>query len=93
MTALSKLVRDLSKLEAELSRFETRFGIKSQEFYEAMTRGDLEEFDALDDYRMEFVEWLALYNTWLSLEGKYRQLVARQPVVLQIKANLEPMHA
>ena len=93
MTALSKLVRDLSKLEAELSRFETRFGVKSQEFYEAMARGDLEEFDALDDYRMEFVEWLALYKTWLSLEGKYRQLVARQPVVLQIKANLEPMHA
>jgi len=93
MTALSKLVRDLSKLEAELSRFETRFGIKSQEFYEATMRGDLEEFDALDDYRMEFVEWLALYKTWLSLEGKYRQLVARQPVVLQIKANLEPMHA
>lgn len=93
MTALSKLVRDLSKLEAELSRFETRFGIKSQEFYEAMTRGDLEEFDALDDYRMEFVEWLALYKTWLSLKGKYHQLVARQPVVLQIKANLEPVHA
>jgi hypothetical protein len=93
MTALSKLVRDLSKLEAELSRFETRFGVKSQEFYEAMARGDLEEFDALDDYRMEFVEWLALYKTWLSLEGKYRQLVARQPVVLQIKANLEPVHA
>jgi len=93
MTALSKLVRDLSQLEAELSRFETRFGVKSQEFYEAMMRGDLEEFDALDDYRLEFVEWLALYKTWLSLEGKYRQLVARQPVVLQIKANLEPMHA
>jgi hypothetical protein len=92
MTALSKLVRDLSKLEAELSRFETRFGIKSQEFYEAMTRGDLEEFDALDDYRMEFVEWLSLYKTWLSLEGKYHQLVSRQPVVLQIKANLEPVH-
>ena len=93
MTALSILVRELSKLEAELSRFETRFGVKSHEFYEAMMRGDLEEFDALDDYRMEFVEWLALYKTWLSLEGKYHQLVARQPVVLQIKANLEPVRA
>ena len=93
MTALSILIREMSKLEADLSRFETRFGVKSHEFYEAMMRGDLEEFDALDDYRMEFVEWLALYKTWLSLEGKYHQLVARQPVVLQIKANLEPVHA
>ncbi len=93
MTALTNLVRDLSKLEAELGRFETRFGVKSQEFYQSMMRGDLEEFDALDDYRMEFVEWLALYKTWLSLDEKYQQLIARQPVVLQIKANLEPVHA
>jgi hypothetical protein len=93
MTSLTKLVQDLIKLEAELGRFETRFGVKSQEFYEAMVRGDLEEFDALDEYRMEFVEWLALYKTWLSLDEKYRQLITRQPVVLQIKANLEPIHA
>jgi|GEM_PF-892061 len=93
MTSLNKLVKDLSKLEAELSRFETKFGVKSQEFYEAMTRGDLEEFDALDDYRMQFIEWLALYKTWLSLDEKYCQVIARQPVNLQIMANLEPAHA
>jgi hypothetical protein len=37
-------------------------------------RGDLEEFDALDDYRMEFVEWLAHYKTWASLDERYRRL-------------------
>jgi len=93
MTSLNMLVKDLSKLEADLSRFETRFGVKSQEFYEATMRGDLEEFDALDDYRLQFIEWLALYKTWLSLDEKYGQLVARQPVALQIKANLEPAYA
>ena len=93
MTSLTKLVQDLTKLEAELGRFETRFGVKSQEFYEAMKQGDLEEFDALDEYRMQFVEWFALYKTWLSLEDKYCQLVTRQPVGLQIKANLELAHA
>jgi hypothetical protein len=93
MTALNQLVRDLSRLEADLSRFETRFGVKSPEFYQAMMRGDLEEFDAFDDYRMEFIEWLALYKTWLSLDQKYHQVVSRQPVVLQIKANLEPVNA
>ena len=77
MTSLNRLVKDLSKLEAELSRFETRVGVKSQEFYEAMMRGDLEEFDALDNYRMEFIEWLALYKTWLSLDEKYGQEIAR----------------
>jgi hypothetical protein len=83
----------MSRLETELHRFETRFGVKSPDFYEAMTQGDMEEFDALDEYRMEFVEWLALYKTWLSLDEKYHQLVEREPVALQIKTNLELSYA
>jgi hypothetical protein len=65
-----ELVEDKSRLDKELRRFETRFGVTSPEFYEAMVRGDMEEFDALDEYRTEFVEWLALYKTWLSLDQK-----------------------
>ena len=90
MTSLNELLKDMSRLELELSRFELKFGVKSQDFSGAMQQGDLAEFDALDDYRMEFIEWLALYKTWLSQEEKYRQLIGRQPVALQIKANLEP---
>ena len=91
--SLNELLKDMRQLEIELGRFEIKFGVKSQDFHAAMIRGDLEEFDALDEYRMEFVEWLALYQPWLSLDDKYRQLIARQPVALQIKANLEPGYA
>ena len=91
--SLNELLKDLGRLESELHRFETKYGVKSQDFHEAMMRGDLEEFDALDEYRMEFIEWLALYETWLSLDKKYRQLIARQPIALQIKTNLELVHA
>lgn len=87
--SLNALLKDMGRLEAELQRFESRFGVKSQEFYQAMSRGDLEEFDALDDYRMEFVEWLALYKTWKSFDERYRQLMIRQPVAIQIKTNLD----
>jgi hypothetical protein len=93
MTTLSELLSDMNKLQAQLSRFEAQFGVKSQDFYIAMGHGELDEFDALDEYRMEFVEWLALYKTWLSLDEKYRQIIDRQPVSLQIKANLEPAGA
>jgi len=91
--SLKDLLRDMGKLETNLQRFESRFGVKSQDFYAAMLRGELEEFDALDDYRMDFVEWLALYKTWTSFDERYRQLMARQPVALQIKANLELSYA
>ena len=76
--SLKDLLRDMGKLETNLQRFEARFGVKSQDFYDAMLRGELEEFDALDDYRMDFVEWLALYKTWTSFDERYRQLMARQ---------------
>ena len=56
--------------ETNLQRFETRFGVKSLDFYDAMLRGELEEFDALDDYRTDFVEWLALYKTWTSFDER-----------------------
>jgi len=90
---MRELIADMGQLETELHRFETRFGVKSQDFYDAMTQGELEEFDALDEYRMEFIEWLALYKTWLSLDEKYHQLVMREPVALQIKTNLELSYA
>ena len=93
MTSLNELLQDMRELETELSRFELKFGVKSADFYTAMQRGDLEEFDGLNEYRMEFIEWLALYKTWASLNEKYQQLITRQPVALQIKANLEPSHA
>jgi hypothetical protein len=82
---LKTLISDMTQLEVELSRFEKKFGVKSSDFYQAITTGELDEFDALDDYRMEFVEWLALYKTWLSLDEKYRQLIKRQSIAVQIK--------
>jgi hypothetical protein len=93
MTALHDLLADMRQLENELADFEIRFGVRSSDFYQAMMAGDLEEFDALDEYRMTFIEWLALYKTWLSLNDKYHQLLSRQPVALQIKTNLEMVHA
>jgi hypothetical protein len=87
------LIKDMGQLEARLHKFEVRFGVKSRDFYTAMTEGQLEGFDALDEYRMSFVEWLALYKTWLSLDEKYHQLVTREPIALQIKTNLESTYA
>ena len=68
---LRTLISDMSQLEVELSRFEKKFGVKSSDFYQSIMTGELDEFDALDEYRMEFVEWLALYKSWMSLGPDY----------------------
>ncbi len=89
---LTELIYDISKLDMELSNFEQKFGVKSPEFYQAITAGELEEFDALDDYRMEFIEWLSLYKMRLSLSEKYQQLVTRQPIAISIKTTVMSQH-
>lgn len=93
MSTVGELLQNIVSLEAKLGSFETQFGVKSKDFYTAMLRGDLEAFDALDEYRMVFIKWLALYKTWLSFDQKYQQLIMRQPVALQIKTHLELAHA
>ncbi len=82
MASLHVLLKDMNQLESSLSQFELRFGVKSQDFYTAIMQGDLEEFDALDDYRMEFVKWLGLYETWLSFNEKYHQLIQISNVIV-----------
>ncbi len=89
---LKELIQDMTQLEMELRHFEEKFGVKSHEFYRAIIAGELDEFDELDEYRMEFVEWLALYKTWLSLDEKYQQLIARQPIAIQIKTAIAALH-
>ena len=69
---IRELIEDMTRIETDLSRFEKRFGVKSTDFFRAMNTGELEEFDALDEYRMDFIEWLALYKTWLSLDESCR---------------------
>ena len=44
------LLKDIHQLERNLSQFEQKFGVESQDFYAAMMARELEEFDSLDNY-------------------------------------------
>ena len=85
---LRQLIEDMSRIETLLINYEKKFGVRSPEFYQAITSGELDEFDDLDDYRMEFIEWLSFYKTLISLKESYRQLIMRQPVAVQIRTAL-----
>ena len=38
---LKELISDMSQLEAEFSRFEKNFGVKSSDFFQAINAGEL----------------------------------------------------
>lgn len=44
---LRQLIGDMSIIEAQLINYEKKFGVRSPEFYQAITSGEPDEFDAL----------------------------------------------
>jgi len=89
MIELRELVGDIGAVEKQLSRFESKYGVLSHEFYQAFANGELSEFDAYDEYRTAFIEWAALCQTRRKLEQEYQRLSARQPAAARIRLQLE----
>ena len=68
MVELRELIHDIGIAEKQMYHFESKYGVLSHEFYRAFTSGELSEFDAYDEYRMDFLEWAALCQTQRKLE-------------------------
>ena len=88
MIELRELIHDIGIIEKQLYHFESKYGVLSDEFYRAFTSGELSEFDAHDEYRMDFLEWAALCQTRQKLEEEYQRLSARQPAAARIRLQL-----
>ena len=51
----------LADIKAKLQEYEARYRMSSQEFYEKVKRGQLEETD-------DFADWLGYYEVYLRLK-------------------------
>ncbi len=89
MIKLRELINDIVTIEKQMRCFETKYGVLSNEFYQAFTSGELSEFDASDEYRMEFIEWAALYQIQQKLAQEYQQLSIQQPAATRIRLQLQ----
>jgi hypothetical protein len=66
--------------------FEDRYGLLSQDFFQAMESGQLSEFDDGEDpHFQDFLEWHGLYKVWLNRERTYRDLLGRQSLSEQLR--------
>jgi len=50
-------------LKAQLGEYESKYGMKSEEFYRKVFSGELEE-------HMDFISWLGDYEQYLRLTGR-----------------------
>jgi hypothetical protein len=86
---LQQLIREIHWIEWQLRVFEDKYGLLSQDFYEALESGQLSEFDNGEDPHFhDFLEWHGLYKVWLRREQAYRQLLKQRSLTDQLRRAL-----
>jgi hypothetical protein len=75
-----ELVVEMKLLERRLTLYEEKYGILSENFYAALTAGQLARYDEFDETRTDFSRWKGLYETWLRRKAEYDRLVKTRTV-------------
>lgn len=68
---IHELVVEMKLLERRLTLYEEKYGILSEDFYQALMAGKLERYDEFDETRSDFSRWKGIYETWQRRKQKY----------------------
>ena len=71
---LATLVQDIHRLNHQLERFERKYGVMSETFYESYVAGEEPGDDA---WVLDFEKWAGLYEVWRDRQEAYRQAMQR----------------
>lgn len=66
-----ELVIEMKLLERRLTPYEEKYGILSEDFYQALMTGGLECYDEYDDTRNDFSRLKGIYETWQRRKQKF----------------------
>ena len=71
---LATFVQDIHRLNHQLERFERKYGVMSETFYESYIAGEEPGDDA---WVLDFEKWAGLYEVWRDRQEAYRQAMQR----------------
>jgi hypothetical protein len=71
---LAVLVQDIHRLNHELERFERKYGVMSDTFYESYSAGEEPEDDA---WVLDFEKWAGLYEVRRDRQQAYERAMQR----------------
>jgi hypothetical protein len=80
-----ELVVEMKMLERRLTLYEEKYGILSQDFYNALTNGQLEQYDEYDETRADFSRWKGIYETWQRRKQKYDAQIKGQNIAESLR--------
>jgi len=67
--SIDELIRSIHTLENHLQKFEEKYHLRSEDFYQLATQGKLEQSE-------ELIEWLGVYEIKLKRERAYHGRIA-----------------
>jgi len=70
---IHELVIEMKLLERRITLYEEKYGILSEDFYNALMSGKLERYDEYDETRADFSRWKGIYETWRRRKQKYTE--------------------
>lgn len=66
-----ELVVEMKQLERRMTPYEEKYGVLSEDFYRALSAGELARYDEYDETRVDFSRWKGIYETWLRRKQAY----------------------
>jgi hypothetical protein len=84
---LHELVIEMKLLERRLTLYEEKYGILSEDFYEALMTGKLSRYDEYDETRADFSRWKGIYETWRRRKQSYLKHLAEQDVAEALRVQ------
>ncbi len=82
-----ELVIEMKLLERRLTLYEEKYGVLSQDFYAALTSGQLARYDSYDETRADFSRWKGIYETWLRRKEAYGEQIQRRDVAEALRVQ------
>jgi len=76
-----ELVIEMKLLERRLTLYEEKYGVLSDDFYQALMTGKLVRFDEYDETRADFSRWKGIYETWLRRKKAYTEQLKKREFV------------
>ena len=70
---IHELVIEMKLLERRLTLYEEKYGVLSEDFYTALSAGQLADYDAYDETRADFSRWKGIFETWRRRKDVYHQ--------------------
>lgn len=82
---IHELVIEMKLLERRLTLYEEKYGVLSEDFYEALMAGRLAAYDAYDETRADFSRWKGIYETWLRRKRAYDEQIKQRDVIESLR--------